>query len=175
MDNLAKTQVQMNQLFLILIVLLALPAIAADAMRPALVNGDGQNQSWTACPFPEKANRTVRVTVINKSEMPVQVRMTGKCWEQIYFIRLEEGDRVHPTEASADVIQDEYRFEIFYTELWDPVYGYECGEGSNSAVVNHRTRLTVLECSNKTPNNGERPAILKYPQGAGRGGGFRRR
>jgi hypothetical protein len=165
----------MKKLYFFLAVLLAVSAIGANTMQPVLLADGDQNQSWPACPFPEKANRTVRVTVINKSEMPIQVRMTGKCWEQIYFLRLEEGDRINPTETSADVIQDEYRFEIFYTELWDPVYGYECGEGTNSAVVNHRTRLTVLECSNNTPNNGERPTILKYPQGPGRGGGFRRR
>ena len=165
----------MKKISIILILLVALSVIGADTMSPVLVTSDDQNQSWPECPFPEKANRTARVTVINKSGVPVEVRLTGKCWEQIYYMRLEEGDRVNPTETVADVIPDQYRFEIFFIELWDPVYGYECGEGTNSAVVDQRTRLTVLECSYKTPNNGERPSILKYPQGSGRSGGFRRR
>jgi len=121
-----------------------------------------------------KPMRTVRVTVVNKSGMPVDLRLTGKYQEEIYYLRLPEGDRTNPTEAFADVVPDQYSFEIFYVELWDPVYGSKCEEGTNSTDVTHSTRLTVLECSNKTPNNGEPPAILKYPQGRG-GGGFRRR
>ena len=70
-----------------------------------------------------------------------------------------------PTEGVVDVVPDDYSFKIYYVELWDPVYGAECGEGSNYAQVTHNTRLMVLECSNKTPNNGEPPAILKYPEG----------
>jgi hypothetical protein len=118
--------------------------------------------------------RTVRVTMINKSGMPVDVRLTGKYQEKIYYVHISEGGRTFPTVAVVDVIPDQYSFQIFYIELWDPVYGSECGEGSNSAEVTHSTRLTVLECSYKTPNNGEPPSILKYPQGQGQGG-FRRR
>jgi hypothetical protein len=118
--------------------------------------------------------RTVRITVINKSGMPVDVRLTGKNLEKIYYLRLPEGDRTAPVEVFADILPDQYAFEIFYIELWDPVYGSKCTEGTNSADVTHSTRLTVLECSNKTPNNGEPPGILKYPQGRG-GGGVRPR
>jgi hypothetical protein len=117
-----------------------------------------------------KSIRTVRVTVINKSGMPVEVRLTGTYQEEIYYLRLPEGDRTSPTLGVVDVLPDEYSFEIFYVELWDPVYGTKCGEGSNYAEVTHSTRLTVLECSNSTPNNGEPPSILKYPAGRGRGG-----
>ena len=163
----------MSKIPIILILLLSLSAISADTLQPALENDIKNTKS--DCTFPKKTSPTVRVNVINKSGVPIEVRMTGKCWEKIYYARLEEGDRIFPTEKYVDVIQDDYSFEIFFIELWDPVYGYECGEGTNSAVINHSTRLTVLECSNNTPNNGERPTILKYPQGRGGGGGFRRR
>jgi hypothetical protein len=112
--------------------------------------------------------KTVRVTLINKSGAPVEVRLTGKCQENIYYVRLAEGDRTQPAEAVVDVIPDQYSMEIFYIELWDPVYGYTCGSGAQSAAISRSTRLTVLECTNKTPNDGEPPAILKYPQSAGR-------
>jgi hypothetical protein len=118
--------------------------------------------------------KTVRVTLVNKSGMPVEVRLTGKYQEHIYYVRLAEGDRTQPAEAVVDVIPDQYSMEIFYIELWDPVYGYTCGSGKQSAEVSHSARLTVLECAYQTPNNGEPPAILKYPQGAGRRG-LRRR
>ena len=141
---------EMKKLPIVIILLLALTSLGANRMR------------------------TVRVTVINKSGMPVDVRMTGKYQEKIYYLRLPEGDRSSPTEGVVDVIPDDYAFEIFYIELWDPVYGSECGEGSNMADVTHSTRLTVLPCADSIPNNGEPPSILKYPQGSGRGG-FRRR
>jgi hypothetical protein len=140
----------MKKIPLILILLLALSALAAGEFR------------------------TVRVTVVNKSGMPVDVSLTGRVQENIYYVRLPEGDRTSPSEAVVDIVPDDYSFKIYYIELWDPVYGSECGEGSNYAQVTHSTRLTVLECSNKTPNNGEPPNILKYPQGPGHPG-FRRR
>lgn len=140
----------MKRLPLLVILLLALTALGADKLR------------------------TVRLTVINKSAMPVEVQLTGKHQEEIYYVRLPEGDRTMPTEAVVDVVPDEYSFRIYYVELWDPVYGNECGEGSNVADVIHSARLTILPCLHSTPNNGEPPAILKYPEGRGRGG-FRRR
>lgn len=119
--------------------------------------------------------RTVRVTIVNKSGMPVEVSMTGRVQEMTYYVRLPEGDRTSPTEAVVDVVPDDYSFKIYYVELWDPVYGTECGEGSNAATVTHRMRLNVLECTNKTPNNGEPPTILKYPAGRSGRGGFKGR
>jgi hypothetical protein len=104
--------------------------------------------------------------------MPVEVSLTGRVQEKTYYVRLPEGDRTSPTEGVVDVVPDDYSFKIYYVELWDPVYGAECGEGSNYAQVTHNTRLMVLECSNKTPNNGEPPAILKYPEGRSGRSGF---
>jgi hypothetical protein len=140
----------MKKLPFILILFLALTSLGADKFR------------------------TVRVTIVNKSGMPVEVSMTGSVQEMVYYVRLPKGDRIWPTEAVVDVVPDDYSFKIYYVELWDPVYGTECGEGSNNATVTHSMRLNILECSNKTPNNGEPPTILKYPEGRG-GGGFRRR
>lgn len=136
----------MKKLPLLVILFLALAALGADKLR------------------------TVRVTVINKSGMPVEVQLTGRHQENTYYVRLLEGDRTLPTEAVVDVVPDEYSFHIYYVELWDPVYGAECSEGSNVADVTHSTRLTVLPCTQSTPNNGEPPSILKYPEGRGRGG-----
>ena len=114
--------------------------------------------------------RTVRLTIVNKSGLPVEISLTGKNLEYSYYVRVPEGDRIYPSEYWVDVIPDTYSMLIYYKELWDPVYGYDCTEGGKSAEINHATRLTFLGCTYSPPNRGEQPSILKYPQG-GRCGG----
>lgn len=117
--------------------------------------------------------KTVRLTIINKSGLPVEISLAGKNLEFSYYVRVPEGDRIYPYEYWVDVIPDTYSMQIYYKELWDPVYGYDCTEGGKSADITHTTRLTFLGCTYTPPNNGEPPSILKYPQGAGRGRGGR--
>lgn len=110
--------------------------------------------------------RTVRLTVVNKSGLPVEISLTGQYLENTYYLRVPEGDRLFPAEKHIDLIPDQYSMRIYYIELWDPVYGYDCTEGGKSVPILHATRLTFLGCTYATPNNGEPPAILKYPGGA---------
>jgi hypothetical protein len=114
--------------------------------------------------------RTVRLTVVNKSGLPVDVSLTGKYLENTYYLRVPEGDKLFPEEKHIDLIPDMYSMSIYYVEFWDPVYGYDCTEGGKSVAITHSTRLTFLGCTYTPPNNGEPPAMLKYPQGAGGGG-----
>lgn len=114
-----------------------------------------------------KPIKTVRLMIVNKSGLPVEVSLTGQYLEQSYYLRVPKGDRLNPAEYHADVVPDIYSLQIYYKELWDPVYGYDCTQGGKTAEVLHSTRLTFLGCNYNTPNNGEPPSILKYPQGAG--------
>jgi len=114
-----------------------------------------------------KPFRTVRLTVVNKSGLPVEISLAGQYLEYTYYLRVPEGDRLFPTEYHVDVVPDSYTMQIYYKELWDPVYGYDCTGGGKTAELTHATRLTFLGCTYTPPNNGE-SAMLKYPQGAGR-------
>ncbi len=113
--------------------------------------------------------KTVRLTVINKSGLPVEIAFTGKYLENSYYLRVPEGDRTSSTIKHIDLVPDLYSMNIYYVELWDPVYGYDCTSGGKSVKITHNTRLTFLGCAYPTPNNGEPPSILKYPSGGGRG------
>ncbi len=116
-----------------------------------------------------KSVRTVRLTVVNKSGLPVEVRLTGTYYEEIYYLRVPEGDRDHASEAHIDVLPDDYSMQVFYKEYWDPVYGYDCSEGGKNIKLTHSARLTFLGCNYPTPNNGEPSSLLlKYPEGKGR-------
>ena len=106
--------------------------------------------------------RLVRLTVINKSGMDIELSLTGKNQEEFYYLRVPEGDRSSPTEVVFTVVPDEYSSQIYYVELWDPVYGATCGLESQTLDVSGNVRLVVTECTMTPPNNGEPPAIIKY-------------
>lgn len=114
-----------------------------------------------------KSVKTVRLTVINKSGLPVEISLTGRYLENTYYVRVPEGDKLFPAEKVVDLIPDMYTMSIFYIELWDPVYGYDCTQGGKSVEILQSTRLTFLGCTYTAPNNGEPPSILKYPSGGG--------
>lgn len=113
--------------------------------------------------------KTVRLTVINKSGLPVEISLKGRNLENSYYVRVPEGDRSSPYEKNVDLVPDLYSMSIYYIELWDPVYGYDCTQGGKSVEILHNTRLTFLGCTEVAPNNGEPPSILKYPSGGRRG------
>ncbi|MBN2547949.1 MAG: hypothetical protein JXB15_02235 [Anaerolineales bacterium] len=120
--------------------------------------------------------RLVRLTVINKSGMELEVRLSSNCsylrslgvkasecpW---YVLHVPEGDRYAPSETVFTIVREIYAASVDYLEIWDPVYGYSCS--SNAAVVQatSNARLVVLECDRRAPNRGE-PTMVK----AGGGG-----
>ena len=106
--------------------------------------------------------RLVRLTVINKSGLDIEISLTGNYEEEFYYLRVPEGDRTSPTEVVFTVIPDEYSSQLYYVELWDPVYGYTCTSESKILDITRNTRLVVTECDQDAPNAGEPPAITKY-------------
>ncbi len=90
-----------------------------------------------------KSVRTVRLTVINKSGLPVEVRLTGTYYEETYYLRVPEGDRDHASEAHIDVLPDDYSMQVFYKEYWDPVYGYDCSEGGKNIKLTHSSKAHI--------------------------------
>ncbi len=107
--------------------------------------------------------KLMRLTIINKSDMAVGVKLTGKTLEQFYYLRLEKGSRVTPTIGQFTVAQDTYTAQVYYIEYWDPVYGYRCGSTPTSRLdVMHPSRLTLLPCGEGGRYSGE-PGMVKLP------------
>lgn len=109
--------------------------------------------------------RLVRLTIVNKSGFPLEIRLTNEEDSNIfYYLRIDEGDRSNPTEKVFTITPGRYQMQPYYIELWDPVYGYSCGQpGSQILYAERNIRIIILECNYSVPrfNLGE-PSIWKY-------------
>lgn len=110
----------------------------------------------------ELPTRLVRLTVINMADRKVEISMTGKYFEQFYYLRVPEGSRLYPYIQVYTIIPDTYSTSLYYWELWDPVYGNQCGKKAQNIDLSRNVRLTILPCDLNPPNGGEPPSILKY-------------
>lgn len=109
---------------------------------------------------PAKYERLVELTVVNKSGLPVELKLTGSQEENFYYLRVPRGFRDAPTETTFTITPDTYQATAHYVELWDPVYGYDCGARSSTLVATRNVRVTILECDRQARQRGE-PSILK--------------
>jgi len=99
-----------------------------------------------------------RLTVINRSTLPIAVRLNGLQEEEFYYLRVPAGERFIPAEKDFTIIKDIYRAQIYYIETYDPVYGFEC-PGSLGSTVNayHVVRMVVNDCHSLRPLRGGEP------------------
>jgi hypothetical protein len=104
----------------------------------------------------------IRLTIINKSGLPIEMRLTGSFLEDNqYYLRIAKGDALAPNLQIFTILPDKYSIQLYYIELWDPVYGYHCGSKSMTVDVFHNTRLAVAACD-VTPNNSGEPGMWKF-------------
>jgi hypothetical protein len=106
--------------------------------------------------------RLVRLTIVNKSDLPMEIQLSGTNVENFYYLRVPDGDRTHPSETVFTIVPDEYRMHPYYVQIWDPVYGAVCGNPAAKTLYAVRNiRITFLECDFGPRNKGE-PTIIKY-------------
>ncbi len=117
--------------------------------------------------------RLVEIVIINKSDMDIEISLSGNETDEQYYLRIPTGTEDAPTEKTFEVIPDTYTATLYYVELWDPVYGYSCDNKSHSIDANHKTRVTVFECSKSIRRPGEYP-IIKFGVSGRLGHGGRR-
>jgi hypothetical protein len=106
--------------------------------------------------------RLVRLTVVNMAERKVEISMTGRYFEEFYYLHVPEGSRIDPYIQVYTIVPDSYSTSLYYWELWDPVYGNQCGTKAQNIELTRNVRLIVLPCNLNPPNGGEPPSILKY-------------
>lgn len=103
-----------------------------------------------------------RLTIINKSGMPIAIHLFGQTQDQIYYLPVEKGDRAAPTEKSFTILGDNYVVRPYYIETYDPVYGFQCGPAPVTQIcITRNTRIVFVECGQAPANPGE-PGYLKY-------------
>ena len=108
--------------------------------------------------------RLVRLTIVNKSGLPLEIRLTGEDTDTSYYLRIESGDGLLPIEKVFTIIPGTYQMQPYYIELWDPVYGSSCSQpGSETLFAMRNIRVTILECDYTVPrsNSGE-PSMWKF-------------
>ena len=115
------------------------------------------------------AGRLVRLIIVNKSGLPVEVQLTGLTGivgptgiegENSYYLRVPKGSKLFPTEKSFTIVPDYYTVQPYYIPLWDPVYGSTCGAmGSKTLDLTRDIKIIILECHRRVPNGGDTPQI----------------
>ena len=96
-------------------------------------------------PNPDKL---VRLTILNKSQYPLGIKLTGDNEANFYYLHVPKGDEEFPLEKRFTIARDIYQMQIYYIELWDPVYGTNCGSGRSGTIdAMHNTRMIVQDCT----------------------------
>ena len=98
-----------------------------------------------ACPIP---TRLVRLTLVNRSPDRVAVQLTGlDVTTSFYYLTLPKSVAGQPVEKTFTIMSQRYSAEIFYLEIYDPVYGFKCSQNPSSNVTaSHNLRFIILKC-----------------------------
>jgi hypothetical protein len=104
----------------------------------------------------------VRLTIVNKSGLEISVQLTSReDSTRTYYLTIQEGDKLVPTTQVYTIIPDNYSARIYFHEIWDPVYGFDCGSSGGSIDARRNVRMTVLPCTTHLRSHGE-PSQLKF-------------
>lgn len=106
------------------------------------------------------APRTVELTIVNKSGMEIAVNLVEANQYRAYYLHVDEGTKSVPKKEVFAIERAEYTMNVYYIQIYDPVYGYECDQpGSSTWEAIRNLRITVLPCDAPAANRGERPLI----------------
>jgi len=106
--------------------------------------------------------KLVRLTIINKSTFDLEIGLTGQEYEQMYTLRVPEGDKDSPEEKVFTIVPDVYRFIPYYVEYWDPVYGRQCNTVPSIKDLTRQTQIIMFHCNDMIRKPGEK-THMKYP------------
>ena len=92
--------------------------------------------------------KLVRLTLVNKSEFDMAVRLSGKEDENLfYYLRIPAGET-----GIFTIVPAVYQMTPYYLELWDPVYGDSCSDpGSKTLYAQRNIRITFHSCDETIP------------------------
>ena len=108
-----------------------------------------------------KGDPVRRLTVINKSGVPLAISLIPPTRTRAYYLQVPAGDRRLPTETNFTIIVDEYRMRVFYLEENLSHTGFPCRPFQPGRLLMARNiQITVLECDRRPPTRGE-PGMYK--------------
>jgi hypothetical protein len=104
--------------------------------------------------------KPVVLTVVNKSGKEIAVGLVEANNYRAYYLHVPEGTKSTPTKEVFAIERGEYTMNVYYIQIYDPVYGYECDQpGSSTWMAVRNLRVTVKPCDAPAANRGERPLI----------------
>jgi len=109
--------------------------------------------------------KLVRLIIVNKSGLPIEVQLTGQDEEYSYYLHIPKGNKIAPTEKAFTVVPDYYTVQPYYIELWDPVYGSSCSAmRARTLDLTHSKPVTIyiLPCNRRVPFS---PGQIKFGSG----------
>lgn len=107
-------------------------------------------------------DKLFRLTIVNKTGLPLEISLLGVDNDEVYYLRIPEGDRIYPQEKVFTILPGEYFVRPYYIETWDPVYGVSCGViAPNRLFMTRNIRITFLPCDEIFRWKGE-PSQYKY-------------
>lgn len=100
--------------------------------------------------------KLVRLTVINKSGLPIEISLTGRIklneyQTNSYYLRVPKGNALIAAVKDFTILQDVYSMRFYYLELWDPVYDKHCGAASLRVEARKDLRVAVPKCTISPP------------------------
>jgi hypothetical protein len=107
----------------------------------------------------------VRFTVINQSEVKIGIRLINKEKDLNYYLTVEKGDKEDPEEKEFTIVPAIYDMQVFYTENYDPVYGYPECQGTvlpGKLIAVRNLRLTFSKCLFMPAGIGTEPTMMKF-------------
>jgi hypothetical protein len=113
----------------------------------------------------QKPTKLIRLTVVNKSGLPIEIGLTGTLVDKYnqhitYYLRLQKNDPRGDMVREFTIFPDKYTMKFYYVELWDPVYGPRCKSATLTVEAYHNVRVLVPDCKYSPPNRGE-PSMTK--------------
>jgi hypothetical protein len=99
----------------------------------------------------------IRFTVINKSDREANIQLQAvpkECCNkadqeqgEFYYLTVPRGDKENPTMKTFTIAKDTYRMYVYYTQTYDPVYGFKCDPTvPNTLMAGRNLRLVLLPC-----------------------------
>jgi hypothetical protein len=107
--------------------------------------------------------KLVRLTIINKSGMSVDIKLKGQDINNFYYLRVPEGSQANPVEMVFTIVPDEYEMRPYYIEATGEDFTDYCTrEPAKKLCASRNIRITFTQCFKRESNKGE-PSMVKYP------------
>jgi hypothetical protein len=112
-----------------------------------------------AKPWPGKQ---YELRVVNRSGVKIEIKLTGISDENaFYYLHVPKGDEEWPYEKTFAIASGDYNMQVYFIEIYDPVYGYSCRSAPRATLRMARQVEVFINSCDARPRNGGEPSQMK--------------